>query len=697
MEDFDWVDDREVQFVIHHYSGRSAVMDDSGAAYLAFSDLSGGGSGSMWVESLARQERQEQQEVEAFRRRLKYFFMNPCEKYHARGRKPWKLMLQIIKIAVITAQLVSFGLSNQMVVAFKEENLMAFKHLFLKDYASHDPGDYAVYTQAEVYTHLSHVVKQFLCLRNLTVGNHAYEKDGHFYTPLLVCQQFYHNGSISPANETFEIDAQVEKDEERISSPARPEFCMPTAEPPFLKSPVVPLILSLSELRLAHITAAGFCVLVSVVLLLSPRFPALLAECLEIYPLQPVSVPDVNLSNFTLQFKRLLEVNVYFTLKAINLQTVQHHELPDCYDFSITITFDNRAHSGRIRVDLDNDVDINECRDWKVTGASPKNIYYTVLFDTVIILTCLASLVLCTRSVATGVQLQFDYTTFFKNHFGKRVSWSDRMEFINGWYILIVVSDVLTITGSVLKIAIQLKVVTSYDVCSILLGTGTMLVWIGVLRYMGYFKKYNFRSLNTVCECLFSLINGDDMFTTFKTMQQKSYLVWLFGRVYLYTFVSLFIYMVLSLFITLITDTYETIKVMSAAALLRAAPSVTFASRIRVCGVTMVTFCGSGGVHVCGGGVADVLGTEMLVPLQQQQVDTEPASELHAFVSECKDHPNSGCYRVDDGSSPCLVCCGRSEQQTSLKLEYTVPLPCAFSLSKWLCICFRLNCSPERH
>ncbi|XP_076849705.1 mucolipin-3 isoform X2 [Brachyhypopomus gauderio] len=574
MEEFGWVDDCEMQFVIQHYSGRSSVMEDSGSAYLAFSDLDSDGGGSLWAEALARRE---QQQVEAFRRRLKYFFMNPCEKYRARGRKPWKLMLQIIKIAVITAQLVSFGLSNQMVVTFREENLMAFKHLFLKDYVNHGPSSYAVYTQTEVYTHLSYIVKQFLLLRNITVGNHAYEKDGRFYTPMLVCQQFYHNGSISPANETFEIDAQVEE------------------------------------------------------------------ECLEIYPLQPSSTADVNLANFTLQFKRLLEVNVYFTLKAINLQTVQYHELPDCYDFSITITFDNRAHSGRIRVDLDNDVDINECRDWKVTGASPKNIYYTVLFDVVIILTCLASLVLCTRSVATGVQLQFDCTVFFLKHYSKRVSWSDRMEFINGWYILIVVSDVLTITGSILKIAIQLKAVTSYDVCSILLGTGTMLVWIGVLRYMGYFKKYNiliitlraafpnvmrfcgcaamiylgycfcgwivlgpyhekFRTLNTVSECLFSLINGDDMFTTFKNMQQKSYLVWVFSRIYLYTFVSLFIYMVLSLFITLITDTYETIK---------------------------------------------------------QQTDTEPTSELHAFVSECKDQPSSGCYRVDQRTSPCLLCCGR--------------------------------------
>ncbi len=43
-------------------------------------------------------------QAERLRRKIKYFFMSPCQKYHARGRKPWKLALQIIKIAVITAQ-----------------------------------------------------------------------------------------------------------------------------------------------------------------------------------------------------------------------------------------------------------------------------------------------------------------------------------------------------------------------------------------------------------------------------------------------------------------------------------------------------------------------------------------------------------------------------------------------------------------
>lgn len=80
-----------------------------------------------------------------------------------------------------------------------------------------------------------------------------------------------------------------------------------------------------------------------------------------------------------------------------------------------------------------------------------------------------------------------------------------------------------------------------------------------------------------VSECLFSLINGDDMFVTFAEMQETSTLVWLFSQVYLYTFISLFIYMVLSLFIALITGAYETIKV-------RAPPSVcVFASWHKRC------------------------------------------------------------------------------------------------------------------
>lgn len=503
------------------------------------------------------------------RRKIKYYFMNPCEKFHARGRKPWKLCLQLVKIVIITMQLVSFGLSNQMVVKFKEENLRTFKHLFLKDYVDGSMDTYAVYRQADTYDYIYYIIEQYQHLHNMTVGNHEYEKNETQFAPLELCQLYYKNGTFYPGNETFDIDAEVEKD------------------------------------------------------------------CYDIFPMQN-SIPQ-----FELHFKRMLFVKIQFVLKAINLQTVRHRELPDCYDFTVLITFDNSAHSGRIKIDLDTDVEIKECRDWKVTGAFPRNLTLTVLFDCFIIIICMTSFGLCLRSVLTGIRLQREYNQYCKSYTLKEVPWSDKLEFVNGWYILIIVSDMLTIIGSILKIEIQTKILTSYDVCSIFLGTGTMFVWIGVIRYLGYFRKYNililtlraafpnvirficcagiiyisycfcgwivlgpyhekFRTLNTVSECLFSLINGDDMFPTFKDMGQKSSLVWLFSRVYLYTFVSLFIYMVLSLFITIITDTYDTIK---------------------------------------------------------QQQNGAPTSDLQKFLAECSDLPNSGAYRLEEDADCFVNCC----------------------------------------
>ncbi|KAJ3599277.1 hypothetical protein NHX12_033240 [Muraenolepis orangiensis] len=333
--------------------------------------------------------------------------MNPCEKYHARGRKPWKLMLQIIKIAIITAQLVTFGLSSQMVATFKEQNLVTFRHLFLKGYLDGGMESYALYRQEDVYDHIEYVLTQYGRLRNITVGNHAYDKTGALYRPLTLCQEYYRNGTIYAGNETFEIDAQLD------------------------------------------------------------------TFCLEISPM-------------------LVSIKITFVLKAINLETVRHRELPDCYDFNILILFNNQAHSGRIKVDLDTDVEVNECRDWRVTGATATNPYFLALFDVLIILTCISSLALCTRSVLNGIQLQFDYTVFCKDQRGEDAPWSDRLEFVNGWYILIILSDTLTIIGSILKLSIQAKVLSSYDVCSIFLGLGTMFVWMGVLRYMGYFRKAAF-------------------------------------------------------------------------------------------------------------------------------------------------------------------------------------------------------------
>lgn len=45
-----------------------------------------------------------QESTEKVRARLKWHYMNAYEKYKAGGRKPWKLLVQIIKILLVTGQ-----------------------------------------------------------------------------------------------------------------------------------------------------------------------------------------------------------------------------------------------------------------------------------------------------------------------------------------------------------------------------------------------------------------------------------------------------------------------------------------------------------------------------------------------------------------------------------------------------------------
>ncbi|KAF7665911.1 hypothetical protein LDENG_00126970 [Lucifuga dentata] len=474
---------------------------------------------------------------ESLRDDLRYYFMSPCEKYRARRHLPWKMGVQILKIIMITTQLILFGLNNQLVVSYKEENTMALKNLFLKGYSGVDEDDYsiAVYTQQDVYDSLFYVLDQYSQLSQLSVGpiSYAENQDGR-PLPLEVCKRYYKRGSVQPSDEVYDIDAQLEK------------VCM-SNDPKTVKQ-----------------WRAG------------------------------------NSSFFDLDFYRLVDIQITFQLKGINLQTVRSRELPDCYTFSVTIIFDNQCHSGKVKIFLDIDSQSSACTDWKISGTAQKK-HSLLVFDAFVILICLTSTVLCTRSIVLAVRLLQRFSRFFQENYNRSVCEEDRKEFLNGWYVLVIISDLLAVVGSILKMEIQAKSLTSYDVCSIFLGTSTLMVWVGVIRYLGYFQKYNvliltmqaafpkvlrfcccagmiylgytfcgwivlgpyhekFEGLSRVAECLFSLVNGDDMFTTFAQLKDKNTLVWLFSRAYLYSFISLFIYMVLSLFIALITDAYETIK-----------------------------------------------------------------------------------------------------------------------------------------
>ncbi|NWT12095.1 MCLN1 protein, partial [Vireo altiloquus] len=110
-------------------------------------------------------------------------------------------------------QLILFGLSNQLVVAFKEDNTVTFKHLFLKGYEDGAEDTHAVYTRGDLLEHLGHALEKYLALHNETLGRYAYggPEGGPEGGPagLRLCQHCFRRGHIDPGNDTFDIDPDV--------------------------------------------------------------------------------------------------------------------------------------------------------------------------------------------------------------------------------------------------------------------------------------------------------------------------------------------------------------------------------------------------------------------------------------------------------------------------------------------------------
>ncbi len=73
-----------------------------------------------------------EEEEETIKRRLKFFFMNPLEKYKAGRGVPWKLLLQALKVVLVTTQLAAFANLRFAHVNYVSGQTIALQHLFIK-------------------------------------------------------------------------------------------------------------------------------------------------------------------------------------------------------------------------------------------------------------------------------------------------------------------------------------------------------------------------------------------------------------------------------------------------------------------------------------------------------------------------------------------------------------------------------------
>ncbi|XP_014243557.1 mucolipin-3-like isoform X2 [Cimex lectularius] len=479
------------------------------------------------------------------RKKLKFFFMNPIEKWKTKRRFPYKFLVQIIKIALVTIQISLFAHTRYNYVNYAWNNRITFSNLFLmgwdsvREVYSYPPsiGPLAIYKQIDFYKAINHALSGYKNI-NGTIGPYSYANENNYMTPPSLCVYQYKKGYIFGFNESYVFNNEVVK-----------ECCQ-------------------VSLNRSHIEQ------------------------------------DICIDKSKIEFSALVKATLDFPLKTVNFNVAGLLSQPDCYQFNITIVLDNAGMDGQMVLSLDTEPIRLQCKGnvEYITNNTIIAIITTTL-NVSVILICALSFVLCVRAIARAQQLKQETVNFFLQYNQRDLSLEGRWEFWNLWYIMIIINDILIIIGSCIKEEIERKQVVGdqWNTCSVCLGTGNLLVWFGVLRYLGFFKTYNvviltlkkafpkvirfllcalliyagftfcgwlvlgpyhikFRTLASTSECLFSLINGDDMFATFSIITVKSTTLWWYSRIYLYSFISLYIYVVLSLFISIIMDAYETIK-----------------------------------------------------------------------------------------------------------------------------------------
>ncbi|CAH8626924.1 unnamed protein product [Schistosoma rodhaini] len=553
-------------------------------------------------------------EVESWmRRRLYYHFMTPVGKFHAKRRIPFKLFVQILKVLLVTIQLIEFGFYRAAHVSFGDVSHKAFCHLYLRQWDSqyetldYPPatGDYAVYTINDFYEHVGYTITQFNKTKELAIGGYMFDS----------------------LNRTMKLCM-------RYVSPTTDENKHPMLSVSYIRESEKCISIEVNQINFEQLTDGNS-----------------IKTFLRDHKL------DIN-------FNYLLGFDIHFNLLSPPIYQLDWTQSTECYRFMIKISLENPSQSGQMKIMLRAPYASTPCIDiskqlhhnqsimdssfqqnssgsssssstsmitqqynddddekkyqllvhfWNLLNSTLNQSIETkyilsrrllvILIDSCTLILGIISCLLCIRSIIQGFRIWLETVEFFKNWFGIQLNgvfW----EFVRPWILFIIVNDLVIITTSIYALSTLNHIQVKYEPLTYLMGIGALLVWIGILYYVGFsydnsllirtisrsipgllrfcvcalilffafslcgwvvLGPYNlkFRTFMSTVECLYSLINGDDMFVTFTIINNNAPIgIYLFSRLFLYLFITLFIYVVLNLFVTIIFEAYEEVKDM---------------------------------------------------------------------------------------------------------------------------------------
>jgi hypothetical protein len=152
-----------------------------------------------------------------------------------------------------------------------------------------------------------------------------------------------------------------------------------------------------------------------------------------------------------------------FVIHAIQLKNQKPFNLPDCYHFIIKIIFDNNARTGKIRQRLDSYAQFRTCNRKIHDENSGWTLARRDLFiglDCLVLFITIISFILCLRSLRSGHKLCREVRLYYSQSRKREtpLGWSELQVFYSFWYFLMIVTDLMIIPGTIIKLKILFKV-----------------------------------------------------------------------------------------------------------------------------------------------------------------------------------------------------------------------------------------------
>ncbi|XP_060567498.1 mucolipin-3-like [Ruditapes philippinarum] len=313
--------------------------------------------------------------------------------------------------------------------------------------------------------------------------------------------------------------------------------------------------------------------------------------------------------------KRMLSTELRFSIHSVRVY--EKVRLARCLRVQGWVTFNDMDNNGQVIVNLETLTRRIKCehlnitiKDWALENTSES-------LGAVLIVFCLLSLFASVAIILLAVYIFMKTKSYMKVNYVRYYNPVDPTEkdlpmreywrLVNFWEIAVLISDILTLYGTIWIVFENEHsewIVETLDSYTVWLGVGCIFAWISLLRFFKFHNKFHllfstlykasgnvlayllcvtvlfigfwmggfvvlspyhvkFRTPETAAETLFSMVNGDEIFTTLailETHKTGGKWVWWFSRFYFGAYIAIFTIVVINLLIAIYMSAYETIR-----------------------------------------------------------------------------------------------------------------------------------------